>query len=852
MAEAARRRHVKTTPLHVAAALLAMSGGLLRQACVRSHPLSSHPLKCRALELCFSVALDRLPAVSGKSSSTADPRISNALMAALKRAQAHQRRGCPEQQQTPLLAVRVELEQLVVSILDDPSVSRIMGEASFSSPAVKTFVEESLSAGGGEVQRVVDILRGRQRRNPVLVGDFDSLHILNNVLRRMESDGLKVISLEKELAGGERILARIRGLASLIESRIGLATRFVVDIGDLKWLLESSGAAENRQPVVVSNGSRAAVVEMSRLLRRFSDGNGGLRIVGTANCATYLRCQVHHPSMEKDWDLQAVPITPKSPFPSTFSRLAANGIHGSSIGFPEAKVSALPSLRFPPSPLGSSSSPKSSICSEAMESQQPLPPWLHMHKDQSNMNKKSEELLKKWQQKCSEIHSQASSVPIDFRKAPSFPTIPPGFPAMTDLVLGRSKACYTATVNFPAVNLNDSAAEISEHDSFKRLFYGLSERVGWQQTAASAIATAVVRSKSGNKKQRSDTWMLFVGPDEVGKKKMAAALSEILFSTPPITIRIAGKPLFGGDAIMWGRTRLDRIADALRRNPFSVFVIEEVDRWDTASKGTMKRAVERGLLVDSHGREVSLGGAIFILTASFLPEALKASIDSPVLLQFEKILNSASRAWQLELSVVAMADSDNTPTKKARKELSPSSLSLDLNLSVGSFDKDDNGNSSDITMEHGQPPHPQLAAAASELRLPVNETVVFRPVDLAPVKRKVSEFISSKFAVILGNEKTARIGDDAVDRIAGGLWLAGCDDSCNGLEEWGEKVLVPGLYLLESRLETMAGNWMVELVVKKNDRGDGGDRHRGFLPAAIAVGGLVDELREFNGYVGKS
>ena len=77
------------------------------------------------------------------------PSLANALVAALKRAQAHQRRGCIEQQQqqqeqtqTQFLAVKVELEQLVISILDDPSVSRVMREAGFNSTAVKNCVEE--------------------------------------------------------------------------------------------------------------------------------------------------------------------------------------------------------------------------------------------------------------------------------------------------------------------------------------------------------------------------------------------------------------------------------------------------------------------------------------------------------------------------------------------------------------------------------------------------------------------------------------------------------------------------------------------------------------------------------------
>ncbi|RDX92604.1 Protein SMAX1-LIKE 5, partial [Mucuna pruriens] len=144
---ARRRGHAQVTPLHVAATLLSLRASSLRRACLKSQPhQSSHPLQCRALELCFNVALNRLPTTPGPLLHT-QPSLSNALIAALKRAQAHQRRGCIEQQQQqPLLTIKVELEQLIISILDDPSVSRVMREAGFSSTAVKTNIEDTSSA----------------------------------------------------------------------------------------------------------------------------------------------------------------------------------------------------------------------------------------------------------------------------------------------------------------------------------------------------------------------------------------------------------------------------------------------------------------------------------------------------------------------------------------------------------------------------------------------------------------------------------------------------------------------------------------------------------------------------------
>ncbi|KAL3645312.1 hypothetical protein CASFOL_010492 [Castilleja foliolosa] len=142
---ARRRGHAQVTPLHVAIAMLSCpSSGLFKRACLQTH---SHPFQSKALDLCFNVALNRLPTSSGPllgPHSHHLPSLSNALVAAFKRAQAHQRRGSVEHgQQQPVLALKIEVQQLVISILYDPSVSRVMREAGFSSAQVRSIVEQS-------------------------------------------------------------------------------------------------------------------------------------------------------------------------------------------------------------------------------------------------------------------------------------------------------------------------------------------------------------------------------------------------------------------------------------------------------------------------------------------------------------------------------------------------------------------------------------------------------------------------------------------------------------------------------------------------------------------------------------
>jgi hypothetical protein len=130
--------------------------GLLRRACARTRTaLPGLDAQCRALELCFNVALNRLPATHAAECSSSSlvlptpPTLSNALVAERRRcvelqSQTPSPPPATQQQQQTLLTIKVELDQLIVSILDDPSVSRVMREAS---AAVRACLEEETSLG---------------------------------------------------------------------------------------------------------------------------------------------------------------------------------------------------------------------------------------------------------------------------------------------------------------------------------------------------------------------------------------------------------------------------------------------------------------------------------------------------------------------------------------------------------------------------------------------------------------------------------------------------------------------------------------------------------------------------------
>lgn len=356
---ARRRGHAQVTPLHVASTMLSSSSGLLRTACLQSH---SHPLQCKALELCFNVALNRLPTSTSSPllghHSHPHPSISNALIAAFKRAQAHQRRGSSDTQQQPLLAVKIELDQLIISILDDPSVSRVMKEADFSSTEVKTNVEQVVSLDlcsktkednhsnpttttisplfqvgdrlpilgtSPDVSKVIESMMNIKKRNTIVVGESAAAVecVIRGVKAKFENKDVpellkdvKFTNLPSHILPNlsrDEIDRKLTEIRSLICDSHLTKTGLILFIGDLKWFSDSwteSNRIDTDHQRIIRNIHRRyhplehMVLELGKLATSYSR----LWIMGVASFQTYMNCRNGHPSIQTLLDLHAVTI----------------------------------------------------------------------------------------------------------------------------------------------------------------------------------------------------------------------------------------------------------------------------------------------------------------------------------------------------------------------------------------------------------------------------------------------------------------------------------------------------------------------------------------------------------------
>ncbi|KAL5207522.1 hypothetical protein ABZP36_031957 [Zizania latifolia] len=873
-ADASRRLHAHTTPLHAAAALLSGPAPLLRDACVAGLA-SPHPLRCRALDLCFAVALDRLPTSTEHQhhhdggTFHAPPPLSNALAAALKRAYAHHRRigsGGVEADDH-----RVGVPHLVLAILDDPSVARVMREASFSSTGVKAAMLRSLSDPTApdsgvyvntrvlhrqashreeEVNKVVEVLKRDKKRNPVLVGDtVDVDAVVQEVVTMIQRQRLgtaRVISFAREFGDlfdldRAELITKIKELGEAIRSELlapaSKSAGVVVNLGNLQWLVEERsvppGEQEKRRGMVLDT-ARAAVAEMARILRQSGECDHRVWVIGTATCATYLKCQVYHPALESEWDLQAVPITPRPPPPPPSLGLSpsANGVNR---GILSSSVEVLSSamtraMQRAPSLCNACVDGYERERAENMTSpaavEQPMSLWLQIGTPSAarapidhaqDKAREADELRRRWWlDRCAQLHSHGGL-------APSMVTCSEWNGAN---VLGSMQALPAVPVRAPAaaggavdtdLALGRPACDANEDMLVKRL----TEAVRWQPEAAAAVARTIAKAKSGEGKRRgmgpkADTWVLFAGHDVAGKMKMAEALSMSVFGTGAVTVRL-GCPTSGdfdgGESIVScrGRTALDRVANAIRANPFRVIVLDGFDQDDRVVHASIVRSIESGQLVDSHGRDVALGSAIFVvmLPWSSSPDDMR---------RCQEEIPFADSPWNLELGVRQKTpkrrpeqplDGGDHRRTKPRKDSAREPLHLDLNLSMcedHSDDDDESGgeesrnSSSDLTVEHE---HGQPAAApssVSELIKVVDGTVMFKPIDFGTLKRSISDHVvPAKFGDVAGGRWwSVNVDDGLLDRLAGAAWTAGA--SATSLQAWADEVLCPTLRQLKRSL----------------------------------------------------
>lgn len=166
----------------------------------------------------------------------------------------------------------------------------------------------------------------------------------------------------------------------------------------------------------------------------------------------------------------------------------------------------------------------------------------------------------------------------------------------------------------------------NEQQKLKTIEQNLAQKVIGQEEAVKKVAKAIRRSRAGLKaKNRPIGSFLFVGPTGVGKTELAKTLAEELFGTEDAMIRLdmseymekhSVSKLIGSPPGYVGHEDAGQLTEKVRRNPYSLILLDEVEKAHPDVMHMFLQILEDGRLTDSQGRTVNFKETVIIMTSN--------------------------------------------------------------------------------------------------------------------------------------------------------------------------------------------------------------------------------------------
>lgn len=175
-----------------------------------------------------------------------------------------------------------------------------------------------------------------------------------------------------------------------------------------------------------------------------------------------------------------------------------------------------------------------------------------------------------------------------------------------------------------------------EQSKMKNLESNLTGKVIGQEDAVKKVAKAIRRSRVGLKsKNRPIGSFLFVGPTGVGKTELGRTLARELFGTSEAMIRLdmsefmekhSVSKLIGSPPGYVGHEEAGQLTEKVRRNPYSIILLDEIEKAHPDVQHMFLQILEDGRLTDSQGRTVSFKDTVIIMTSNAGATETEASV----------------------------------------------------------------------------------------------------------------------------------------------------------------------------------------------------------------------------------
>ncbi|XP_033136753.1 protein SMAX1-LIKE 6 isoform X3 [Brassica rapa] len=729
-----------------------------------------------------------------------------------------------------------------------PPVTQLSSRFSRASRCPPLFPFSGSSGLDENCRRIGEVLCRKERRNPLLVGTCanealktftGAINSGNQTFLPPEVSGLSIVSIEKEindvLADGSRTDEELDDLVRVAEGDGSKSSGMVLNLGELKVLTGETS----------SNVLECLVLKLSDLLKHRS---GKLWFIGCASSnETYTKLLERFPTVDKDWDLHVLPITSSRPL--TQGVYPKSSLMGSFVPF-GGFFSSTSDYRVPLSNTLNQTLPRCHLCNEKYlqevaalvktgsshstsdQSPEKLPSWLRaaeseldkgptsstkaIDDDTNTLASQTTALQKKWDNICQSTHHTPA-----FHKL-GYPTVSPQFPVQTpesslettskllnqpfsntkqkeDLttsvpnrVMGSPLSCVTTDLGLGVVTTLSSSLEHKYQNDFKSLRESLSRKVPHQTEAANAISQIICDAR---RNRTSGTWLALLGPDRVGKKKVASVLSEAFFGGQENCISVD----FAGEHSYRGKTVVDYLTGELSRKPHSVVFLENVEKSEFPDQRRLSEAVSTGRLRDSHGRVISMKNVIVIIA-----KEKDHVINEPVTFSEERVLSAKS--WRLQIK---LADGVKKRKHEEETELRAEKVQrsyLDLNLPL-----DESGVSLDLETEEAR-------AWFDGFMEQVDGKVTFKEVDFDGLAKSIREKIVLHFKMCFGGETSLEIDEDVMVQILAAFWSSG-EEERDVVDQWMRTVLA--LSFAEARVKYGLNPKVVVKLVASRDLSGG-------------------------------
>jgi ATP-dependent Clp protease ATP-binding subunit ClpB len=166
----------------------------------------------------------------------------------------------------------------------------------------------------------------------------------------------------------------------------------------------------------------------------------------------------------------------------------------------------------------------------------------------------------------------------------------------------------------------------SERQKLLQLETHLHQRVIGQQEAVSAVSAAIRRARAGMKDpSRPIGSFLFMGPTGVGKTELARALAQFLFDSDDALVRLdmseymekhSVSRLVGAPPGYVGYEEGGQLSEAIRRRPYSVVLLDEVEKAHPDVFNILLQVLDDGRITDSQGRTVDFRNTVIVMTSN--------------------------------------------------------------------------------------------------------------------------------------------------------------------------------------------------------------------------------------------